>query len=319
MISNFLVFREEDDTFGTVVKWKIAFLYANETLLPFYKRDMLETLASKFGHSNPSKAKIYELHRFLMTQKGNKDLYDFCDELVKIEEQSNNKKYWLYAPGENASKWTRCQEQGIMCIGWDELDDLSKLESVEDARVKLREAYDKPEASFTNDGRAIWEFAKEIQIGDIIFAKSGLTKIIARGIVKSDYFYDPKLEDYIHIRKVEWTHVGEWPVEKLVLKTLTDISENKYPGYAKKLEAMIIGEEKQATTMKPSKSISYDTKHLPFINLLLNNKNLILNGAPGTGKTYLAKQVAAQIIYEGNIPDKFELSMLKSKLFPVYF
>ena len=297
---------EEDDTFGTVVKWKIAFLYANETLLPFYKRDMLETLASKFGHSNPSKAKIYELHRFLMTQKGNKDLYDFCDELVKIEEQSNNKKYWLYAPGENASKWTRCQEQGIMCIGWDELDDLSKLESVEDARVKLREAYDKPEASFTNDGRAIWEFAKEIQIGDIIFAKSGLTKIIGRGIVKSDYFYDPKLEDYIHIRKVEWTHVGEWPVEKLVLKTLTDISENKYPGYAKKLEAMIIGEEKQATTMKPSKSISYDTKHLPFINLLLNNKNLILNGAPGTGKTYLAKQVAAQIIYEGNVPEEFE-------------
>ena len=297
---------EEDDTFGTVVKWKIAFLYANETFLPFYKRDMLETLASKFGHSNPSKAKIYELHRFLMTQKGNKDLYDFCDELVKIEEQSNNKKYWLYAPGENASKWTRCQEQGIMCIGWDELDDLSKLESVEDARVKLREAYDKPEASFTNDGRAIWEFTKEIQIGDIIFAKSGLTKIIGRGIVKSDYFYDPEQEDYIHIRKVEWTHVGEWPVEKLVLKTLTDISENKYPGYAKKLEAMIIGEEKQTTTMKPSKSISYDTRYLPFINLLLKNKNLILNGAPGTGKTYLAKQVAAQIIYEGNVPEGFE-------------
>ena len=193
-----------------------------------------------------------------------------------------------------------------MCIGWDPMSDLSDIESIEDARIKLREAYNMPEASFTNDGRAIWNFAKEIQIGDIIFAKSGLTKIIGRGIVKSDYFYDPELEDYRHIRKVEWTHVGEWPVEKLVLKTLTDISENKYPGYAKKLEAMIIGEEKQATTMKPSKSISYDTKHLPFINLLLKNRNLILNGAPGTGKTFLAKQVAAQIIYEGIVPEGFE-------------
>ena len=230
----------------------------------------------------------------------------FIKTYYKPDSPITSKRYWLYAPGENASKWERCQEQGIMCIGWDPMSDLSDIESIEDARIKLREAYNMPEASFTNDGRAIWDFAKEIQIGDIIFAKSGLTKIIGRGIVKSDYFYAPELEDYRHIRKVEWTHVGEWPVEKLVLKTLTDISENKYPGYAKKLEAMIIGEEKQVTTMKPSKSISYDTKYLPFINLLLKNKNLILNGAPGTGKTYLAKQVAAQIIYEGNVPKGFE-------------
>ncbi|MGB5988759.1 MAG: AAA family ATPase [Marinifilaceae bacterium] len=32
-----------------------------------------------------------------------------------------------------------------------------------------------------------------------------------------------------------------------------------------------------------------------YIDLLLNNKNLILTGAPGTGKTYLAKQIAAQL------------------------
>ena len=230
----------------------------------------------------------------------------FIKTYYKPESPITSKRYWLYAPGENASKWERCQEQGIMCIGWDPLDDLSDIESIEDARIKLREAYNMPEASFTNDGRAIWEFAKEIQIGDIVFAKSGLTKIIGRGIVKSDYFYDPEQEDYRHVRKVEWTHVGEWPVEKLVLKTLTDISENKYPGYAKKLEEMIIGKEKQTTTMKPSKSISYDTKYLPYIKLLLNNRNLILNGAPGTGKTYLAKQVAAQIIYDGIVPEKFE-------------
>ena len=292
-----------------VTIWKIAFLYSNEKLLPFYdKEGWLVPIAAHLGLSNAKQFSRIELQNYILERKGDKDLYIYCDELVDIvkKTQFNKKRYWLYAPGENASKWGRCQEQGVMCIGWNPMGDLSDIESIEDARIKLREAYNMPEASFTNDGRAIWEFAKEIQIGDIIFAKSGLTKIIGRGIVKSDYFYDPEQEDYRHIRRVEWTHVGEWPVEKLVLKTLTDISENKYPGYAKKLEEMIIGKEKQATTMELSKSISYDTKYLPYINLLLNNRNLILNGAPGTGKTYLAKQVAAQIIYEGNVPEGFE-------------
>ena len=292
---------EEDDTFGTVVKWKIAFLYANEALLPFYKREMLETLASEFGHPNPSKAKIYELQHFLMTQKGDKDLYDFCEELLSIikQSQSNDKKYWMYAPGRNGSKWERCQEQGIICIGWDILGDLSQINSLEDCRDKLKNIYNAPNSSFINDGLAVWEFSHVMQPGDIVYAKQGQNNIIARGIVKSEYRFDPTQEDYYHTREVEWTHIGNWEMENLVLKTLTDIT--KYPDYVKKIESMItegVNIAKQIT--------QYNENYLYYINLLLKNRNLILNGAPGTGKTYLAKLVAAQIIYEGNVPKGFE-------------
>ncbi len=44
----------------------------------------------------------------------------------------------------------------------------------------------------------------------------------------------------------------------------------------------------------------------PKVNLLTTNYNLILTGAPGTGKTYLAKQIAQQLIFgeiEGNLID----------------
>lgn len=294
---------EEDSTFGNVVKWKIAFLYANEMLLPIYKRDMLEKIASEYGFPNPSKAKNYELQHFLIKQKGDKDLYDFYDELLYMmnkELPDENKRYWMYAPGEKASKWQRCKEQDIICIGWDALGDLSLIDSLDECREELKRAYKKPDSSFMNDGLAVWEFSHVMQPGDIVYAKQGQSSIIGRGVVKSDYFYDSSQETYRHTRKIEWTHIGNWELENIVLKTLTDIT--KYPDYVKKIEAMIVeGESKSDMGI-----YNYDKKIESYIKLLLENKNLILNGAPGTGKTYLAKHIAAHIIFDGNVPENFE-------------
>ena len=151
-----------------------------------------------------------------------------------------------------------------------------------------------------NAGLALWEFSHIMKFGDVVYAKQGANTIIARGIVKSEYAYDDTQEDFYHTRKVEWTHIGAWTLEKnIVQKTLTDITKDH--DYVKKIESMITG-----STNIAKQNSQYDTKYLPYIKLLLNNSNLILNGAPGTGKTYLAKQVAAQIIYEGNVPEGFE-------------
>ena len=213
--------------------------------------------------------------------------------------KTTEKKYWMYAPGENASKWSRCQEQSHICIGWDGLGDLSEITSLEDCRDALKDLYNNPDSSFMNDGLAVWEFSHVMQPGDVVYAKHGQNNIIGRGIVKSDYIYDSSQEDFYHIRKIEWTHIGKWKLGNIVQKTLTDIT--KYPDYVNKIEAMIVEGKVEET-----KSNSYNDKYNAYINLLLNNHNLILNGAPGTGKTYLAKQVAAQIIYEGNVPESFE-------------
>ena len=250
---------EDENTFGNVIKWKIAFLYSNEGILPIYKRDMLEKVASKFGYAEPSKAKTYELHEFLMEQKGDKDLFEFYDELLDVleVEKSNIKtKVWLFAPGENACMWDECRESETMRLGWDPIGDLTEFPNRKELTKSLQIAYGKIDASFKNDSLALWEFAHGIHEGDIVYVKKGINKIIGRGTVTGDYCYDETLSTYRHVRKVKWTHIGEWdyPLHKLVLKTLTDIS--KYPEFVKNLNNIVV-EGKQIVQHAETSSKQY--------------------------------------------------------------
>ncbi|MDD6732477.1 MAG: AAA family ATPase [Bacteroidales bacterium] len=232
-------------TFGDVFKWKIAFLYSNEHLIPIYKRTMLEQVSARFGLDNPKDKSIAEMQRYLIEKKGPEDLFVFYDRLLQMlgnngqndVVQSSNKHYWLYAPGEGASKWNLCQQENMICIGWDDMEDLGQYDSVDSVRAHLKEVYGKPDASFKNDGLAIWEFVHAVKPGDVIYVKSGISKIVGRGIVQSDYIYDESYEDFRNIHKVEWTNIGMWDApHNSVLKTLTDIT--KYPDYVEALEAL---------------------------------------------------------------------------------
>ena len=140
------------------------------------------------------------------------------------DEDVETTHYWLYSPGEGAHKWNEFYNDGIMGIGWNEIGNLKEYSEKDNIKLKLQEIYN-DSSSHKNDVHALWQFANEMQIGDIVFAKKGMGKIIGRGIVESNYEYNEEY-DYNHIRKVNWTHKGNWPYEegKLAMKTITDIT-----------------------------------------------------------------------------------------------
>lgn len=210
--------------------------------------------------------------------------------------------YWIYSPGDGAASWDEFYQAGIMGIGWDSIGDLKAFSSKDEMKQKMKETID-PTKSYKNAAYATWQFANDMKPGDIVFAKKGMHLIVGRGIVESDYAYDASRPHYRNVRKVNWTHKGEWTHPgQAVMKTLTDITS--FTDYVEKLNALFESDviddiEEQEIEYPP-----YDTekfleevymdreRYNTLVALVHSKKNVILQGAPGVGKTFAAKRLA---------------------------
>ena len=213
-----------------------------------------------------------------------------------------SRQYWLYAPGEQARFWDEFYDKGIIGLGSDELGSLSKFSSNAEIKAAMKNEYGE-DRSYINDGLALWEFANTIQVDDVIIVKKGNSKVLGRGIVVSDYIFDGTRQEYKHIRKVKWTDKGVWEHPgQAVQKALTNITI--YNEYVSQLEALFPIERGDGdleytdySEMDFLDEVYIDPERYSTLKgLLLRKKNIILQGAPGVGKTFAAQRLAFSIM-----------------------
>ncbi|HZG44277.1 MAG TPA: AAA family ATPase, partial [Longimicrobium sp.] len=213
-----------------------------------------------------------------------------------------DRRVWLIAPGEGARLWQEFQRDGICAIGWDELGDLAAYSTYEAAYEGLRGTRG---GNPLNDANACFEFAHRMRPGDLVIAKQGRSVILGVGEVASGYRYDDARSEYRNVRDVRWGRIGQWtlPAEhRMVVKTLTDMTS--YPGW---LNAAV--ETMNGTQPKPGPKAYTPEDALEevflsqeqfsgILDALGRRKNVILEGAPGVGKTFVARRVAWALMGE---------------------
>ncbi len=174
---------------------------------------------------------------FLTGVKGNrKNKGDSTEDTILGDKNINKVRYWIYSPGKNAENWDEFYKEGIMGIGWDIIGDLSAYDSKEAMKQAMKTKLD-PTRPYKMAAHATWQFVNEMNIGDVVFAKKGRNLVIGRGVIESDYEYDPKRANLKNIRRVKWTDVGEWPHPgPAALKTLTEVTA--YKDYVEQLNAL---------------------------------------------------------------------------------
>ena len=229
-------------------------------------------------------------------------------------------RYWLYAPGHGAAKWNEFYNAGIMGLGWDDIGDLSTFASKDAMIQKMKSVYGE-DKKYTNAAHATWQFSHEMKPGDIVFVKRGrLGEILGRGVVKAGYAYDDARSEYKNVVPVEWTHNETRTLQdkQLPMKTLTDITP--YSGLVAELCDLYTDDtesEEEAPAIKYEPYTRENFLNEVYISpaqydslttLLKKKKNIILQGAPGVGKTFIAKRLAYSMM---GVKDKERVMMVQ--------
>ena len=224
---------------------------------------------------------------------------DGPDDETWCRERFGMSDVWAIAPGEGARLWNEFLELEIAAIGWDDLDDLSEYRSREAIHQALIENGHGQNPTMASLGT--WEFAHVMKKGDIVLAKRGRSVILGWGTVTGDYSYDPERAEYQNIRTVDWNPcVTPLNLEApITTKTLTRFTQ--YKDWLRHVFELIDEErpENELVEIEPYDFATAthglfldDSQFRRILDSISLRKNLILQGPPGVGKTFIARRVA---------------------------
>lgn len=224
-----------------------------------------------------------------------------------------SRRIWVIAAGRNGEWWGDWQANGIATIGWTNLGDLRAYPDQNAVFAALQaevgSSGDDGDVRPSMRALACWQFAHVVRRGDVLVAKDGKRTILGAGEVVSDYVFDDTRPAHKQTRKVRWLRSDrtELPAgcKSFARKTLTHVTSK--PEFAELLAAYADGTTFPAavssSTPKPFTADDAMTglfmsreQFDSLLSRLRRKQNLILQGPPGVGKTFVARRLAYALL-----------------------
>lgn len=247
------------------------------------------------------------------------------------EETNQTRRVWIFAPGRGADQWDVMFAESVMAIGWDELGDLREFNEQDAITERLKQLRQQEPGSTKatepiHASLACWNFAKELQPGDVVVARQGTREVVGYGVISGEYFYDNSRNRFRNRRTMNWQARGNWTVpdnqKQLAPKTLTELRDpERLRALNELLQISLLDLDVTAitpTSMPTLPPYSIDDaldglfmhkEHLEeIVARLTRKKAIILQGPPGVGKTFVAKRIAFAMMEQ---KDESRVSMVQ--------
>ena len=279
-----------------IIKWKIAFLYSNESIIPYYSLDRLRVIGEKMGMKDAKASSIAAIQEFLINERKGLDIHEYGKKLDDIWKESDKSapshstKVWMWKGDKNTFK------QEMLTAGDSVSDIIRDFESYTDymtMRADVQQAINNTDVSVPD---AYWKFMKDVQVGDIVVVfknkqvgNSNHHIMYGWGVFTSEFINDKNSKHPLQ-RSVEWIKILDKPIESGVVKNKLFFHKTTETQAKEIIRLLSINE-----TSPIDSPMATDMKYQQIIEIIKENYNLVLTGAPGTGKTYMAKAIAEEM------------------------
>lgn len=238
--------------------------------------------------------------------KNNSTPTEDIEELEQDLSEERPPRYWVISAGEGAHLWMDFVENSEATIGWDNLGDLKHYQTKDAIKAQIVEL-DPTKATSMNDPLALWQFSEEIKEGDVIYAKKGGELILGWGVVTREYEFDPMRGSHQHVIGVNWQDTRDFQLienTKVPIKTLTNVDTYRsfldYVGSFYQSSAPAVVENAYTREDALAELLMSEEQFDTILSQLERKKNIILQGPPGVGKTFVARRLAYALMGQKN-------------------
>lgn len=245
---------------------------------------------------------------------------------------NNNKiqtRFWVVRAGGEGGKGREEDDalsNNVVTIHWHELSDVSNFKDKDSLKSYYRERIpNENDYQVGQNAGQVWSFLNEIKKNDIVILPliSKDTQTVAISVILGDYEYREITPDIKHTRTVTWLHKGI-PIDEFSEsakkslyrpRTVYQIQNQEsldsikkvmkkygiFEGYIKEnlTEDKNVKERQESITTLEELSQTIYISHEKLKNiqqLLLEKKQIIFYGPPGTSKTYVAKKFSEYFV-----------------------
>lgn len=278
---------------GPAVATKMLHIYFPDDVLSVFSNQHLRHFLQQLGESSSGETTLALNRRLLSLLRGYDELRDWSiKELERLlyawADPRDTQRVLKVAPGENAAFWNDCLQGNFICVGWDDVGDLSLFESKEAFKDEFRKRYPygtKSKASAK--ANELWSL-HDLEPGDLVVANRGISEVLAVGeVVDPGYVWREDRNEFRHTVTVRWdtTFAKEIPAQPH-WGTVT-VAKVALP-----LQDVILARGAVPATGHTAVKPAADETINRIAKALERRKQAVIYGPPGTGKTFYGRRFA---------------------------